>query len=433
MNRRAIAILGIVAGCGGRTAEIALPGELDSSSDAGDDAAPSACGDAGVPPSTLECAGLYTDFATKTVAPTMQAYTPSVPLWSDGAEKQRWIELPPGKTIDASDPNEWVFPVGTKVFKQFSYGGRRVETRLFQKVGDNDWVHATYAWNASETATQISYGETVATADGGTWLIPSPGDCDSCHHGRSDRILGFEAVNLGLPGASGMPLSRLVAEGLLDPPPALGALSIGDDGTGLDAPALAWLHVNCGVTCHNANEGSTAYGAGMRLRLDPRWLDGSTPGSSWDPLRTTLGVPCTSGSVAGQPRIAPGDPGDSVIVQLISQRGGLQMPPPPLSRFVDTPDVAAVRAWIAKLPGGADAGSDAAGNDATAGDATAGDATAGDATAGDAAESDAAGSEGGEDAAADSPSDDAGPDASAEAGAEAPDGGAADAGDASLD
>jgi hypothetical protein len=160
----------------------------------------------------------------------------------------------------------------------------------------------------------------------------------------------------------------------------------------------------------------------MRLRLDPRWLDGSTPDSSWDPLRTTLGVACTSGSVAGQPRIAPGDPGDSVIVQLISQRGSLQMPPPPLSRFVDTPDVAAVRAWIAKLPGGPDAGSDA-GNDATAGDATAGDATAGDATSGEAGESDAAGSEGGEDAAADSQSDDAGSDASSDAGGDALDGG----------
>jgi len=428
MTRRVVALLAIVTACG-HAAGGASPGDAGGVGDAGADAAPSACGSGEVPPSTLECAGLYSDFATKTIASTMHAYTPAVPLWSDGAEKQRWIELPAGKKIDASDPDEWVFPVGTKVFKQFSYGGRRVETRLFQKVAPNEWVHATYAWNETETATQISYGESVATADGGSWLIPSPGDCDSCHHGRSDRILGFEAVNLGLPGASGMPLSRLVADDLLDPPPPLGALSIGDDGTGLDAPALAWLHVNCGVTCHNANEGATAYGAGMRLRLDPRWLDGSTPDSSWDPLRTTLGVACTSGSVAGRPRIAPGDPGDSVIVQLISQRGSLQMPPPPLSRFVDTPDVAAVRAWIAKLPGGPDGGSDAAGNDATAGDATTGDATAGDATASDAGESDGAGSEGGEDAAADSQSDDAGPDA----GGEAPDGGAGEAGDANAD
>lgn len=357
MTRTTVALLVFVTGCGESAAGSAPSGE-GVHPDAGVDAAPNPCADAGVPPDSLECAGLYSDFAKKTIAPNARPYTPAVPLWSDSAEKQRWIELPTGQRIDRSDPNEWVFPVGTKVFKQFSYGGRRVETRLFQKVAGNEWVHATYAWNATETATRISYGETVGTPDGGSWLIPSPGDCDSCHHGRTDRILGFEEVNLGLPGASGLQLSLLEAEGLLDPPPALFALSIGDDGTGLDAPALAWLHVNCGVTCHNANEGATAYGAGMRLRLDPRRLDGSRPDETWDALRTTLGVPCTSGSVAGQPRIVGGDPADSVIVQLISQRGALQMPPAPLSRLVDAPDVGAVKAWIAALPGPGDAGSD---------------------------------------------------------------------------
>lgn len=348
-------LLVVASGCGHAAAGGASPGD---GGPADVDAAPGPCADAGALAPTLECAGLYSDFATKTIAPTVHPYAPAVPLWSDGAEKQRWIELPAGQKIDATDPNEWVFPVGTKVFKQFSYGGRRVETRLFRKIAPNEWVHATYAWNATETATRLSYGESVTTP-AGAWLIPSPQDCDACHHGRSDRILGFEAVNLGLPGASGYTLTRLVQEGLVTPAPANTTLVIGDDGTGLDGPALSWLHVNCGVTCHNANEGATAYGAGMRLRLDPRWLDGNAPTAIWDPIGTAIGVACTSGSVAGQPRIAPGDPSHSVIVQLISQRGGLQMPPAPLSRVVDAPDVAAVQSWIAQLPG-ADAGADAA-------------------------------------------------------------------------
>lgn len=32
-------------------------------------------------------------------------------------EKQRWISLPEGEVIDNSDPNEWIFPIGTKVWK----------------------------------------------------------------------------------------------------------------------------------------------------------------------------------------------------------------------------------------------------------------------------------------------------------------------------
>jgi hypothetical protein len=346
-------LLLLLPACGGRIA--ALP---DAGPDAGPEAGPASdepvlppwCADAGTPPTTLECTGLYADFATQKLAPAARPYAPAVPLWSDGATKARWIELPKGKTIDATDPNEWTFPVGTKVFKEFSYGGKRVETRMFQKVAPNDWVHATYAWNADDSATQISYGQTVPVPDGGTWVIPTPQNCDSCHEGRSDRILGFDEVNLGLAGATGQTLAGLLAEALVVPAPARAELAIGDDGTGLDAHALGWLHTNCGVTCHNANEGAQGFGAGMLLRLDPRWLDGSPPDSTWDPLRTTLSVPCTSGSVAGQPRIEPGNPAGSVIVEVIGTRGALQMPPAPLSRAVDIPDVDSITAWIAHMP-----------------------------------------------------------------------------------
>ena len=34
-------------------------------------------------------------------------YSPQYPLWSDGATKRRWVLLPPGQTIDASDPDVW--------------------------------------------------------------------------------------------------------------------------------------------------------------------------------------------------------------------------------------------------------------------------------------------------------------------------------------
>jgi hypothetical protein len=214
----------------------------------------------------------------------------------------------------------------------------------------NFWVHATYAWNADDTAATISYGATVPVGtDGGTWVIPTSDDCDSCHRGRSDRILGFEQVSLGLEGATGLTLLQLVVQGLVTPPPTHVNLRIGDDGTGLDAPALSWLHVNCGVTCHNANENAQGYGAGMRLRLDPTLLDGTPTNASWDPLQTTLGVPCVSGSVQGQPRVVPGNPSASVIVQLTSERGILQMPPI-ASRFVDMADVATVIAWIQHMP-----------------------------------------------------------------------------------
>lgn len=410
MKRMAPAFFCLAASCGGRiereagdagrealstasadaaeaeaVAVVSDAGSADADADAdAEDAGPDPCADAATPPSTLECAGLYADFASQTLSPNAQPYAPAVPLWSDGATKERWIELPAGQAIDATDPNEWTFPIGTKVFKQFTYQGKRVETRLFQKVAANTWVHATYAWNADNTATTISYGATVPVDDdGGTWIIPTPDDCDSCHRGRSDRILGFEQVSLGLEGATGLTLLQLVVQDLITPPPALVNLKVGDDGTGLDAPALSWLHINCGVSCHNANENAQAYGAGMHLRLDPTLLDGTPPTSTWDPLQSTIDVLCVSGSVAGQPRIVPGDPSSSVVVQLMSMRGTLQMPPI-ASRFVDTTDVAAVADWIQHLSG-ADAGPEGGGvQDATVQDASVADTSLQDALVPDA-------------------------------------------------
>jgi hypothetical protein len=311
------------------------------------------CADAAVPPTSLDCTGLYADFATKEVSPSALAYTPATPLWSDGAQKQRWIELPPNTTIDISNPDEWTFPVGTKLFKEFRVAGKRVETRFFQKTLPKFWVYATYAWNADDSAAVINYGGPVPVpgGDGGlTWTIPTNDDCNECHSGRQDRILGFEQVGLGLPNAQGLTLAQLAAMGLVMPLPASVSLTIGDDGTGLDPLALGWLHVNCGVTCHNSNLSAAGYGAGMLLRLNPTQLDGSPPDpTTWDILRTTIGVPCISGSLIGEPRIVPGNAQASVIHQLIDERGALQMPPIG-SSVVDTADVAVVAAWIQAMP-----------------------------------------------------------------------------------
>ena len=44
------------------------------------------------------------------IDPRNLAFAPQYPLWTDGAAKRRWISLPPGTAIDASDPENWVFP-----------------------------------------------------------------------------------------------------------------------------------------------------------------------------------------------------------------------------------------------------------------------------------------------------------------------------------
>lgn len=314
-------------------------------------------------PRTLECTGLYANLATKQIADDIREYRPAYPLWSDGADKVRWISLPAGATIEATDPREWTFPVGTKVWKEFRVAGRRVETRFFQKLGDKLWVHSSYQWTDDELGANRVDGADLTINDS-AYHIPTPSECDKCHSGRRDRLLGFEAVSLGLPGATGLTLDLLTKEGRLQPAPAVTSYAIGDDGSGKSAAALGWLHANCGVSCHNENTTATAYPTGLRLRLDPAKLDGAVPDSTWDPIVTAVDVGAVTPRWSGRMRIAPGRPAQSLLVALVSTRGTDQMPP--LDTYVvDDHDVEIVREWIANMPndGGVDASPDGGGND----------------------------------------------------------------------
>ena len=372
MKRITLILFGLTAvACGGGETAVSPPVETpDATAEA---SAPYAaeCAGAAVPPDAIECTGLFANVATKELAPGVRSYAPAVPLWADTAEKQRWIQLPAGSQIDASNPSEWTFPVGTKVWKEFSRNGKRVETRFFWKTQPGYWVRTTYAWNDDETAaTTSSGGDIPLGTDGGSYHIPTPDECDQCHRGRDDRLLGFEQVSLGLAGATGLTLAQLVAEQLITPIPASTSLTVGDDGTGVAAAPLKWLHVNCGVSCHNGNSDSTAYGSGMRLRLDPTMLDGRSS-AGFDARATTLGLLATTPTWNGQTRIVPGDPTHSLLVKLISNRGtdnpvANQMPPIATS-IVDVADTMLVVEWISKMPGAAavDAGRDAESGDAS--------------------------------------------------------------------
>jgi hypothetical protein len=363
MARRSLILIALVCACSSAPAPTGTDGGPVSDGAPQATPLPAHCAGAAVPPGTLECTGLYADLATKVLAAGVESYAPAVALWSDGAEKERWVSLPAGGIIDTSNANEWVFPVGTKFWKQFSVGGKRIETRLWQKVRSDFWVHAAYAWNADDSAAVQTAGGDIPFG-GGTYHIPTQDECEKCHRGRTEHILGFEEAELGLPGATGITLADLVARGRISTPRKT-TLAIGDDGTGAAAPALGWLHANCGITCHNGNTNAIAFPSGLRFRLDATQLDGRSS-KDFDSLRTAVGVAVNAPNWKGQVRIVPGDPENSLLYFLISHRGpGMQMPPI-ATRIIDQANVAVVGKWISLMPplprldaGVPDAGEDA--------------------------------------------------------------------------
>lgn len=220
-----------------------------------------------VAPPSLADTGLYRDSVVGVIDARNRPFSPQYPLWTDGAAKRRWIQLPAGATIDASDVHEWRFPTGTKVWKEFSFAGRPVETRFLWKTGDEAWVFASYVWNAKGTEATLAPADGVPrvaeVAPGRFHDIPAVDQCRACHVSNRTELLGFNALQLstdrdpnalhGEPLEPGMvTVQTLVEEHRLAPareelvtrPPRIAAR------TADERALLGYLAGNCGA-CHN--------------------------------------------------------------------------------------------------------------------------------------------------------------------------------------
>ena len=80
------------------------------------------CLDAGTPDAGPPCNGpdgLYVEGSCSLLAEGVRFFAPRYALWTDGAAKERYIYLPPGTSIDTTDPDQWIFPEGTMIWKNF--------------------------------------------------------------------------------------------------------------------------------------------------------------------------------------------------------------------------------------------------------------------------------------------------------------------------
>ncbi len=311
-------------------------------------------------PERLADTGLYADFAAGTISPRNRFYEPQYPLWTDGAAKRRWVHLPPGKRIDASDPDHWRFPVGTKFWKEFSFG-RPVETRYMELTESGEWIFASYVWNEGESDAVLAPEKGVKGVceirPGVRHDIPGRYDCLACHEGQPGRVLGFSALQLSAdrdplaphataPAPGAIDLDELEARGWVESFPLRDAQP-----PRIDVPtpraraALGYLHANCGH-CHNP----TRPIAGLDLTLEA-CLTGGRGASGREMLATSLGrqshfhLPA-AGEGANDIRIVPGDPAHSVLLERMASRVAAVQMPPLGTHLVDDEAVALLTAWI---------------------------------------------------------------------------------------
>lgn len=305
------------------------------------------------PPATLRATGLYADGSTTNLAPGVRPFAPQYPLWTDGASKRRWIALPPGSAIDATRADAWQFPVGTQLWKEFSFG-RRVETRYMERTASG-WLFATYVWNDAGTEATLAPTAGLASVEvaaGVRHRVPAQADCTICHGGAAP-VLGFSALQLstdrdpGAPHAEPAPadaldLAGLIAGGqLVHFDAAIGAAPRIAARTPTERAALGYLHGNCG-SCHRPGGAADSVGMYLLQSLEP----GAT---TTQPTTIDVASRFRPAGASDPRRIVAGDPGHSVLLGRMASRDPVAQMPPFGSQLVDTQAVALVSRWIAEL------------------------------------------------------------------------------------
>lgn len=310
-------------------------------------------------PERLSQTGLYAPGSTTAVDPSNVPYTPQYPLWSDGASKRRWIHLPEGTRIDASDLDHWRFPAGTRFYKEFSVDGRRAETRVLELTAAGA-RYATYVWNADDSdatlAPERGLRAARTLADGSVYEVPSRLDCVACHEGQRVPVLGFDALQLspdrdplapnGEPPAEGsLDLAELVRRGLIDnlswssieTPPRVEATSA------VERAARGYLAGNC-AHCHNA-EGPLAH---LGLDLEPPLGAEARAAGAGRTSGLTGPSKFLPPGVEHARRVVPGSPDDSVLAFRMRSLASAARMPPLGTRRVDAAGLSLIERWISE-------------------------------------------------------------------------------------
>lgn len=305
-------------------------------------------------PGELRCTGLYSNWDERTLRCGVQAYAPAYQLWSDGAGKARYVWLPPGSTIDVSDPDDWDYPVGTRFWKEFYVGPegnqKLGETRYLLRA-DVGWLYTAYVWNEDGTAA-IQENEGVDDLFGTGHSVPSREQCKTCHNGREEFILGFDFIMLG-PGATGV-----TAQTLADADQFSGLdeayLAVTAPGDEVEQAALTYLHANCGVSCHNTTLDATANPSGLYLRLELDALDSVLDTGAAGGINHLPGPNAMFSDLPDQPAdgyydIRPLDPDRSLLLARMMFRGSESAMPPLGTHVAHQEGIDLVRAWIESM------------------------------------------------------------------------------------
>ena len=292
-------------------------------------------------PQTLAEFGFFADAAANLPAAGVTPYRLNTPLWSDGAEKHRFLYLPAGSKATAHDEGLLGLPVGAALIKTFAFGARKIETRVLLRRAEG-WVALPYKWNEAQTEARLvlAGGRVELTTPAGqpiSYAIPNKNQCKECHAlAGAVTPIGPKVRNLSATWLASQSRAGTLATGAF----RVHRVPLWEERAKapLADAARGYLDVNC-AHCHNP------VGSASNSGLDLRW-EQTAPAAYGVNKR-----PVAAGRGAGTLLydIVPGHPEQSILIhRMASLEGGVAMPE--LGRAtVDEPGLATVRAWIAAM------------------------------------------------------------------------------------
>ncbi|MEL6820790.1 MAG: NPCBM/NEW2 domain-containing protein, partial [Calditrichota bacterium] len=320
------------------------------------------------PPAALSALGVFTDLSTLTPIPGLIPYSVNSPLWSDRAEKKRWIALPndgshdtPPEQIIFDSEENWQLPPGTVLVKHFELPvdennpavTKRLETRFFVIDQNGGAYGLTYRWNADGTdAYLLLDGETrdltVTRANGTTytqtWEFPSRQQCMDCHNSVAGHVLGIKTRQLNRTytyPSTGVTSNQLETWNHLNmftsdiglPEDYPKSSSLDDGFTSVEHRVRSYMDANCGF-CHRPNGVEGAFDARSRTALYDQMMINELVVSHASP--------------PGMEVIDPGNPSSSVLFLRDNSIGNDKMPPVG-KNIIHSEYIQELSAWISSL------------------------------------------------------------------------------------
>ncbi len=263
-------------------------------------------------------------------------------LFSNYAEKLRFIKLPEGMRASYSKEDVLELPKGTIIIKNFYYendfrkkdkGRRILETRLLVNE-ESGWTAYPYVWNDEQTEAfydvagdikKVSYINASGKRINIDYIIPNKNQCKGCHiRDGKMKPIGPTAAQLNKDHAyaSGRQnqLSYWQQHGMLNNMPDINNIAkmarIDEASQSIEARARAYLDVNCG-TCHHPQGPANTSGLFLHYDQDPT---------------VELGImksPVAAGRGAGKNAydIVPGQPHKSILTfRMQTNDPGIAMP-----------------------------------------------------------------------------------------------------------